>query len=187
MNKLLIFDLDGTLVDCKALHQRAFRTATGDLVYADSEVEGLPTVKKIEYLTSLGLRVPADAWEQKQRLTYELLDTFVKYNDPLWEQMWRLKHHYDLAVCSNATRKFTETVLNILEIKSFMNAGIYTASESIPKPAPDMYLQCIGDRDPATVTIFEDSPVGIEAATRTGAWVEVVKNSRHLCELLCKK
>ena len=187
MNKLLIFDLDGTLVDCKALHQRAFRTATGDLQYSDSEVEGLPTLKKIEYLTDRGLLVPDDCWEQKQRLTYELLDTFVKYNDPLWEQMWRLRNHYDLAVCSNATRRFTETVLDILEIKSFMTAGIYTASESPAKPAPDMYIECMGSRDLDTVTIFEDSPVGIESATRSGAWVEVVKNSRHLCELLCKK
>ena len=86
MNKpLIIFDLDGTLVDCKELHQRAFRSAVGDLMYADEEVEGLPTSKKIEYLQSQGMRVPSDAWEQKQRLTFEVMEDFIQYNDRLWE------------------------------------------------------------------------------------------------------
>lgn len=185
MNKpLIIFDLDGTLVDCKELHQRAFRSAVGDLMYADEEVEGLPTSKKIEYLQSQGMRVPADAWEQKQRLTFEVMEDFIQYNDPLWEQIWRLKDRYDFAVCSNATRRFTETVLDILEIKTFMNCGIYTADEHKPKPSPEMYWRAMENHAANRVWIYEDSPVGLQAARASGANVIAVENSRQTIKKL---
>ena len=51
---LLIFDLDGTLVDCKELHQIAFRKAVEQQVpgadFDDDLIEGLPTTEKIKVL-----------------------------------------------------------------------------------------------------------------------------------------
>jgi len=50
MNNTLIFDLDGTLVDCKQLHQDGFRwavtTQIPNIEYTDHEVEGKPTTEK---------------------------------------------------------------------------------------------------------------------------------------------
>ena len=50
--KTIILDLDGTMVDCKQLHQDGFRWAISTLApeakYTNEELEGLPTTTKIE-------------------------------------------------------------------------------------------------------------------------------------------
>ena len=55
---LLILDYDGTLADCKELHQQAFRKAcmkvNNAIRYTNEEVEGMPTFVKIDYLKAKG-------------------------------------------------------------------------------------------------------------------------------------
>ena len=57
MRNLLIFDLDGTLVDCKQLHRDAFQQAIGNQYYPESQVEGLPTTEKIRILNEMGMEL----------------------------------------------------------------------------------------------------------------------------------
>ena len=175
MNKLLIFDLDGTLVDCKTLHQRAFRWAI-NRDYDEELLEGLPTKRKIEILTSMGWDIDGDkVAEIKQQWTFAHIQNYVKPNPDLKETVAQLRDDgWDVAICSNATQKFVNTCLQILEIKSLINSGIYTATDNWAKPATDMWHTCDqfwGKR--GLIHIYEDSPVGILVAT------QFAKERRH--------
>lgn len=175
MNKLLIFDLDGTLVDCKTLHQRAFRWAINK-DYDEELLEGLPTKRKIEILISLGWDIdPVKVADVKQQWTFAHIENYVHPNPKLKRSITRLRElGWDVAICSNATQKFVNTCLQILEITDLINSGIYTASTNPAKPLTDMWHTCDqywGKR--GLIHVYEDSPVGILGAT------QFAKERRH--------
>lgn len=168
MNKLLIFDLDGTLVDCKTLHQRAFRWAI-NRDYDEELLEGLPTARKIEILQGMGWDLDAQkVADIKQQWTFAHIQNYVQPNPRLKTRIKELGDAgWDISVCSNATQKFVNTCLEILEIKDLINSGIYTATDNWAKPATDMWHTCDqfwGKR--GDIWIYEDSPIGILGATQ---------------------
>ena len=168
MNKLLIFDLDGTLVDCKTLHQRAFRWAI-NRDYDEELLEGLPTQRKIEILQGMGWDIdPVRVADIKQQWTFAHIQNYVQPNPRLKTRIKELgEQGWDMSVCSNATQKFVNTCLEILEIKDLINSGIYTATDNWAKPATDMWHTCDqfwGKR--GDIWIYEDSPIGILGATQ---------------------
>jgi beta-phosphoglucomutase-like phosphatase (HAD superfamily) len=168
LNKLLIFDLDGTLVDCKTLHQRAFRWAI-NRDYDEELLEGLPTARKIEILQGMGWDLNAQkVADIKQQWTFAHIQNYVQPNPRLKTRIKELGDAgWDISVCSNATQKFVNTCLEILEIKDLINSGIYTATDNWAKPATDMWHTCDqfwGKR--GDIWIYEDSPIGILGATQ---------------------
>jgi len=187
LNKLLIFDLDGTLVDCKQLHRDAFRSAIGGQWYPEELVEGLPTTEKIRILKDKGYELDTDSViDLKATLTSELFDTHIAYNPQLNKRLSELSQVYDLALCSNATRPFVERCVDTLNIRLLLNCGIWTATEYSAKPDTEQWSSCIeswgGELD--NVTIFEDSPVGIMGAKRVGCRVVEVVDSVDLLDKL---
>lgn len=172
MIKTLIFDLDGTLVDCKELHQQGFRVAVNtecpDVYYDDIEVEGLPTREKIKYLQQKGFDCNADKINQiKQNYTQEHIHEFVKYNLELESEMKILSEKYNLCVASNATQLFVYRTLDILKIRRYFKI-INTATQYPAKPDPLTFVDCLtatGSNSFDTV-IFEDSEVGLAAARK---------------------
>ena len=63
---------------------------------------------------------------------------------------------------------------------------VCTATEHKPKPEVDMYYYAMYHYgvSPMQTVIFEDSPLGIQAATATTANVKQVSNVEHLKGLL---
>ena len=115
--KLLILDYDGTLADCKPLHQQSFRKAcmkvNNAIRYTDEEVEGLPTLVKIDYLKAKGYQFDETLlMDLKQEYTMNDLSKYVMFDQELKDIFVRLKEKYKLAVCSNATRKFVDKSFN---------------------------------------------------------------------------
>ena len=187
MNKLLIFDLDGTLVDCKQLHRDAFRSAIGGKWYPEDRVEGLPTVEKIKILQELHYYLnPPIVIREKARLTSELFDEYIQYNPELNKRLSELSQQYDLALCSNAVRPFVERCVDTLNIRLLLSCGIWTATEYPAKPDVTMWQSCIESwaGELANVTIFEDSPVGIMGARSVGCGVVEVQDSVDLLRKL---
>ena len=175
--KTIIFDFDGTLADCKELHQQAFRNAVITVCdgaeYDDELVEGRPTREKIKILKTMGYEFNADKLNEiKQHLTQEKLAEYVQFNPSLYEQMERLSHRYKLCVASNATELFLNRSLEILRIKDFM-LKVNSATDFPAKPDTTTFFDCMRytGSAPNTTAIFEDSPVGIQCAKSTGAWV----------------
>ena len=185
MLETIIFDFDGTLADCKRLHQRAFRQAIEALCpvaeYTDEQVEGLPTTEKIKQLNLMGYQFDGvELNKLKQRETQRNLPEYIVYDPELNQLMMELCKGYNLCLATNATAEFIDRSLNILNIGDLFDI-VCTASTNTPKPSTEMFEQCMQHTgsERATTLIFEDSPMGIACAYSSGAQVIEVTGVEH--------
>jgi len=183
----IIFDFDGTLADCKELHQTAFRDAVIELCseakYKDEDIEGRPTREKMRILHTMGYEFNDDKLNEiKQAQTQDRLKEYVAYNEELCTEMIRLQKKYKLCVASNATDLFVHRSLEIMQLHRRGDGNqvftkINTATDFPAKPDPYTFFDCMRwtNTTSSHTAIFEDSIVGIQCALSTGA--EVIRVS----------
>lgn len=179
IRKTIIFDFDGTLADCKKLHQDGFREAvkrfSPAFVYHDHIVEGRPTREKIRILNAMGADLnPDKVNEFKQAHTQIYLPEYIKYDKRIVDAIVHLKlgKGYYVCLASNATQAFIDRSLDIMQIAHLFDK-INTATDFPAKPDTTTFLDCMNHtkNEPYNTYIFEDSPVGIQCAKSTGAHV----------------
>ncbi len=184
--KLVIFDLDGVLVEAKNLHYKALNKALGkkhSISWKEhlSKYDGLKTNQKLEMLTQekgLPVELHSQIWENKQKYTLEELRN-LNPNQTLQSVMNALvEDGYKISVCSNSIRKTVLTVLSKLGIMEFMDYIISNEDVQNSKPHPEMYWRAISKMGclPEETLIVEDSPYGLLAASRAKAHILRVKN-----------
>ena len=182
--QLIIFDLDGTLVDCKELHQAGFRWAVEQQVpgaeFNNEDVEGMPATEKIRKLQQMGIPVTAEIDQIKKEHTRAHVEEYIKFNPQLKQLFDRLYIKYKLSLCSNSRSEFVFKCLNVLQLWQF--ESVFSRDYGPAKPDPWMYNSAmeISGVTPDQTIIFEDSPVGVEAAKRSGAFVIEVEDSQDL-------
>ena len=188
--KLVIFDLDGVLVEAKNIHFDALNDALGD-DYAISWNEhlsiydGLKTRQKLNMLSDkkgLPKKDHDRIWEAKQRLTLQKLKE-LKEDTKLQSLMSSLsENNYKIAVCSNSIRKTVLTVLSKLGIMEYMDLVISNEDVKNSKPHPEMYWKAISMMGclPEETLIVEDSPYGLLAAARSKSYILRVKNPQEV-------
>ena len=189
MIKLVIFDLDGVLVEAKNIHFDALNKALGEYAIDWNEhlsiYDGLKTNQKLEMLherKGLPKERFKDIWENKQKYTLEELRA-LKPNQTLQSVMSALvEDGYKLAVCSNSIRKTVLTVLSKLGIIEFMDLIISNEDVKNSKPHPEMYWKAISTMSylPEETLIIEDSPYGLLAASRSKSHILRVKNPKEV-------
>ena len=179
----IIFDFDGTLADCKELHQGAFRGAVESVcpgaVFTDEEIEGRPTREKIRILHTKGYAFNGDKLnELKQAETQRNLQQYIQFDVELFDAINTLSQRYKLCVASNATELFVHRSLEILQIKHLF-VKINTATDYPAKPDTTTFEDCMTytNSNYMNTLIIEDSPVGIQCATATGCQVMEVVNA----------
>ena len=189
MIKLIVFDLDGVLVETKKLHYEAFNKALRDvdvkyeitLEEHLSKYDGLSTRKKLDLLgreKGLSGMEFERIWMRKQLYTSQMLRE-LKSDDRIINVLSKLKNDgYTIAVASNSIRdsvKITLLKLGFLEYIDF-----YLSNEDIrhPKPHPEIYLRAIieSSSSPKETLIIEDSIVGRKAANESGAYLMGINN-----------
>ena len=184
--KLVIYDLDGVLVEAKNIHFDALNDALGkeyEISWAEhlSTYDGLKTNQKLDMLTErkgLPTELHKEIWEKKQKYTLQKLKE-LKPNQTLQSLMNALvEDGYKIAVCSNSIRKTVLTVLSKLGIMEFMDLVISNEDVKNSKPHPEMYWKAISMMSvlPEETLIVEDSPYGLLAASRSKSHVLRVKN-----------
>ena len=184
--KLIIFDLDGVLVEAKAIHYDALNKALGKEYAIEwnehlSTYDGLKTNQKLDMLSELkGLpkSLHKTVWEEKQLYTLQSLRN-LKNNPDLVTTMTMLSNEgFKLAVCSNSIRKTVLTVLSKLGIIEFFDLILSNEDVKNSKPHPEMYWKAISMMSclPEETLIVEDSPYGLLAASRSKSHVLRVKD-----------
>lgn len=183
--KLVVFDLDGVLIDSRSLHFHTLNTALAnhDPRYVISieehlaKYDGYPTKYKLALLTqekNLDPAVYEAIWQAKQKATQQyILDNFTQ-DERIIHILAELKRRGLLIYC--ASNSVWSTVKNALFKKGFLPyIDYFISNEEVknPKPSPDMYFRCFerAKFTPSEVLICEDSPVGKRAAYASGAHV----------------
>jgi HAD superfamily hydrolase (TIGR01509 family) len=192
-SKLIIFDLDGVLIDSKDIHFSALNLALGRLgeefmitrEEQDSTFEGLTTKAKLKILTEtkgLSEDLYGDVWKLKQEYSSILFMTTSK--DPGLVELFSFikMSGASIGVASNSIRKTLDLCLQSLGIDHMVDYSLSNEDVNTPKPNPEIYNRVMNyfSATPEDTTIFEDSQIGIAAAQASGARVEVVKNRADL-------
>jgi HAD superfamily hydrolase (TIGR01509 family) len=171
-----LFDCDGTIVDSMPLHYIAWKAALGEwgceldeeLFYAWG---GKPTDVIISTLNEMnGLKMPVEALAQhKEELYFDLLPQ-LKAIPEVVEHIEARHGQLPFAVVSGGRRSSVVrslTALGLLEkFETIVGADDYTHG----KPAPDAFLlaaERLG-MAPTDCLVFEDTEIGIQAATAAG-------------------
>jgi HAD superfamily hydrolase (TIGR01509 family) len=190
MIKLIIFDLDGVLVEAKKIHYDALNKALGEkyTIKWDEHLsiyDGLKTNQKLEMLTErkgLPIKLYKEVWDAKQMYTLQELRN-LRNNSELVSTMTMLTNEgYKLAVCSNSIRKTVLTVLSKLGIIEFFDLILSNEDVKNSKPHPEIYWKAISTMSclPEETLIVEDSPYGLLAASRSKANVMRVGSPKEV-------
>ena len=195
MIKLIVFDLDGVLVEAKDIHyealNRAIKMATndGDMTIGREEhlslYDGRKTRQKLEMLTEkkgLDPKLHDDIYHLKQKNTLLLLSEIVQ-DDRLRDIMRDLRAHgYKIACCSNSIRRSVLVMLAKLGLIEFMDLILSNEDVKNSKPHPEMYWKAMSTMGvlPEETLIVEDSPTGLVAASRSRAHILRVDNPSDL-------
>lgn len=190
MIKLVIFDLDGVLVEAKQIHYDALNEALGEKYSISwdehlSVYDGLKTNQKLDMLTQhkgLPVKSHSKIWSDKQKYTLEALSN-LQPNTQLQVCMDMLiSSGYKLAVCSNSIRKTVLTVLSKFDIIDRFDLILSNEDVKNSKPHPEMYWKAMSMMGclPEETLIVEDSPYGLLAASRSKAHVMRVGSPKEV-------
>ena len=188
--KLIIFDLDGVLVEAKNIHYEALNKALGE-EYAISwnehlsTYDGLKTNQKLEILTErkgLPVKEHTNVWNKKQQLTLQALSN-LKPNPTIKEAIIKLSQEgYKITCCSNSIRKSVLTMLSKLDLIEYMDLILSNEDVKNSKPHPEIYWKAISMMEclPEETLIVEDSPYGLLAANRSKSHVMRVGSPKEV-------
>jgi beta-phosphoglucomutase family hydrolase len=174
--KAYLFDCDGTIADSMPLHYVAWNKTLSkwgcefseELFYAWG---GMPVAEIIATLNKQqGLTMPVeDVSKLKEALYYEVLPELKAVPEVL-EHIEASHGHIPFAVASGSTRESVTASLKLLGVldkfDTLVCAGDYTKS----KPDPEPFLiaaERLGVA-PEDCLVFEDTEMGIQAATAAG-------------------
>jgi HAD superfamily hydrolase (TIGR01509 family) len=193
MTKLIIFDLDGVLVEAKQIHydtlNQALKEIGNEYVITEAEhlstYDGLKTNQKLDMLTKakgLPKDVHEQVWNRKQHLTIEAISQ-LQTNHVLVSVFKELRDRgYQLACCSNSIRRSVLVMLSKIGLIEYMDLILSNEDVKNSKPHPEMYWKAMSMMGvlPEETLIVEDSPPGLLAASRSRANVLRVDNPYDL-------
>jgi HAD superfamily hydrolase (TIGR01509 family) len=195
MANLIVFDLDGVLVDSKELHYESLNKALAevDQKYAiskqeqDITYEGLTTGTKLALLTKLknlpeSLHFPI--WQSKQQHSAKSFESLAPDGELISIFSLLKSNGFLVAVASNSIRATLDTCLTSLGISEFIDVSLSNEDVSDPKPSPEIYLKAMNllEVSPKNTVIFEDSNIGRAAALSSKATLVGICDRSDLTE-----
>lgn len=185
MIKLVLFDLDGVLINAKQIHFEALNEALGDYAITEEEhltiYDGHKTRQKLHMLTELkGLptNMHNEIFKKKQEYTTQRIGQ-LKGLQHVYDLVSHLKSEgYMIGVCTNSIRTTLQSALKVTGLEKIVDVRLSNEHVSQAKPHPEIYWMAMAKMGvlPEETIIIEDSPPGLLAATRSGANVIRVKD-----------
>lgn len=186
---LIIFDLDGVLVDACEWHRVALNEALQDIANYKISLSdhygifnGIPTKVKLEKLTKLGViekKHHKPIYDLKQLKTVEIIKSSASVRKEKIDLLDYLKSDGHKVACfTNSIRMTAELMLEKTGIINKFDLILSNQDVEKPKPDPCGYIKAMNffSYPPEKTLIIEDSPKGIKAAEDSKAHVLVVKN-----------
>jgi HAD superfamily hydrolase (TIGR01509 family) len=171
-----LFDCDGTIADSMPLHYIAWKKALAewncpfdeDLFYAWG---GKPPLEIITELSCMhGLQMPVEeVAEHKENYYYDLLPQLQPVAEVL-EHIDAMHGRVPFAVVSGSSRESVTKSLSTLHLLDKFDILVGSEDYEHSKPAPDAFLIAAARLGiaPGDCLVFEDTDLGIQAATAAG-------------------
>lgn len=176
---LALFDLDGTLFDTRDVNYCAYRDALAPFgvdLDRDYFAEYCNGRHYTQFLPAMmgGTEHIEEVHRRKKRAYAENLDK-ARANAHLFEMIRTMGDTYHTAIVTTASRQNTMDILNHFGCASLFEYILTQEDITRVKPDPQGFLMAMEHFgiDAAHTVIFEDSPVGIQAARQSGATVLV--------------
>lgn len=176
--KLVIADLDGTLVDTKNVNYRAYKEAISsygysiDYRYYCDFCNGRHYMDFLPQITTNDKAILKEMHSAKKRAYSKYLDKAI-LNQRLVDIIISLKSSgYKAALVTTASRQNCEELLQHFSIADLFDLVLTHEDIEKTKPDPEGFLKAMDffESKPEETIIFEDSDVGLEAAERSGAF-----------------
>ena len=185
--KLIVFDLDGTLIDSAKLHFDAYNLALAKNGYSpiswEDHVGKFDGVPGHEKLKAVGVDNVARVLTDKSGHFHKLAKNHNFDLPNIIDCLQKLRQDgYLLYIASNADIATLDTVFIHSRFSEFIDKSFCVSDIAWPKPNPQIYLKCMYEAGigPWETLIVEDSNVGIIAAVASGARVVQIKNPFEL-------
>ncbi len=178
----LIFDCDGTLTDSMPLHYEAWHQTMTRYGIEFTEVRfysmaGMPSEKIIaELCHEQSKTIDIDTAAHEKETAFERLIDRLQPLDRVCHIAARYHGRLPMAVASGGIRRIIDAQLERIELSHLFSVRVTAEDTELHKPEPDVFLEAARQLgvSPFRCLVFEDSPLGFEAACRAGmGWVDV--------------
>ena len=175
--KLIIVDLDGTLVDTKDVNYHAYREAIKpygyeiDYRYYCEYCNGRHYLDFLPQITTQSETILNAIHKAKKAAYSNYLEKAV-LNRALVDIIASLKEKgYRAALVTTASKQNCDDLIRHFQLSELFDLVLTHDDIEIAKPDPQGFLKAMSfvHVDPRETVIFEDSDVGLEAAKRSGA------------------
>lgn len=182
--KALIFDMDGTIIDNMMVHHRAWQQLLGELGYSWTleEIKARVWGKNEEIFERLfpgkfSTEQVAELTERKERRYVEIYRPDIAMLAGLEKLLEDARSTgVRLGIATAAPRICVDFVRDALSLENYFDTIVDAQQVSRGKPHPEGFLraaECLGV-SPGECIVFEDAPVGVEAAQGAGMMTYVV-------------
>ncbi len=191
--KLIIFDMDGVLVDACEWHRIALNHALLQIsnyeIPAKDHIKkfnGIPTRSKLQILLEMGAIKFEDIKkieDLKQEKTLLAIENYASYDEQKVKMMKEIRSQgIKIACYTNSVRMTAEAMLRKTGLLDYIDLLITNQDVKKHKPDPEGYNFCIDKfgLEKNKCAIIEDSEVGIEAARKSGANVFTVNGPQDV-------
>lgn len=178
MSELVIFDVDGLMIDTESVWKNAFDKAGDKYGISNLGDTLFPSLigKRLEdEQVLLDRLLPSDIQDKLlnewRQIGLSSLANKVPVKPGLYEMLDFLEqHHIKMAVATTTRRDLTEQRLKKIGVYDRFEYVLCGDEVTNRKPDPEIYLSVLKrmDTDARNALVLEDSVVGVEAAYRAG-------------------
>jgi len=192
MIKVIIFDLDGVLVNTKKIHfetlNKSLKKNKLNLISYEDHLkiyDGLPTKEKLNILSKkfiISKSLREQIQKDKKKFTSKILKEKILYNKKIDKIFSVLSKKYKIVVATNAVKETLDICLSKLKIKKYVNFSICNEDIINPKPNPEIYFKIFIKYGiyPNECLILEDSSYGRQAALSSGGNLMPIKDEKEV-------
>jgi HAD superfamily hydrolase (TIGR01509 family) len=185
---VIVFDLDGVLIDSEHVWDEARMTLTEERGgrWTDDASRDMMGMSSLEWSRYMRDEIGID--EEPEEISAEVVRRLERiYRDELpliegaVEAVERLAAHRPLGLASSSNRELIDLVLELSGLGRFFAATVSSEEVARGKPAPDVYLETARrlDAAPETCAAVEDSENGILSAKAAGMRVLAIPNPQY--------
>ncbi len=173
---LIIFDCDGVLVDSEVIGNRVLAALLSQHGYpvtaaeCNSQFVGRTIPGVVDMVRASGVDLPDDFEDQVIARDKEAFARDLQPVTGIQATLQRL-HGRPMCVASSGRMEKIRNSLTTTGLLRYLDPHLFSARDvAQPKPAPDIFFHAANrmNTDPATCTVIEDTPLGVEGAKRAG-------------------